>query len=192
VQIGRLTRHLAVIAAGVTGVEYAAIFSDMGAPATLIQPRALMLDFMDHEMVEDFAHQLRDRGMTSRFGARVTAVEPAGEGPCLIRPENGQFVQADMVLCAAARTGCTTGLNLGACGIQLDGRGRLTVNRAASQTSQPHIYAAGDVVDFSRLASTSMEQDRISVCHTFGVQAFEPPRLFPYGIYPVPENPRTV
>ena len=55
------------------------------------------------------------------------------------------------------------------------------------QTSVPHIYAAGDVIGFPSLASTSMEQGRIAACHAFGEAAQAPPAFFPYGIYSVPE-----
>jgi NAD(P) transhydrogenase len=53
----------------------------------------------------------------------------------------------------------------------------------------PHIYAAGDLIGFPALASTStsMEQGRLAVCHAFGVKARSVPELFPYGIYSVPE-----
>ena len=53
-----------------------------------------------------------------------------------------------MVLFAAGREGSTSGLNLDACGLEADGRGRLEVDRTTFQTSVPHIYAAGDVIGF--------------------------------------------
>ncbi len=51
----------------------------------------------------------------------------------------------------------------------------------------PSIYAVGDVIGFPALASTSMEQGRLAVCHAFGVEAKSVPALFPFGIYAVPE-----
>jgi NAD(P) transhydrogenase len=66
-------------------------------------------------------------------------------------------------------------------------RGRLSVNPASFQTTQPHIYAAGDVIGFPSLASTSMEQGRIAACHAFGLPIPPAPKYFPYGIYAVPE-----
>ena len=55
------------------------------------------------------------------------------------------------------------------------------------QTSVPHIFAAGDVIGFPSLASTSMEQGRVAACHAFGMAPPPPPEFFPYGIYSVPE-----
>ena len=68
-----------------------------------------------------------------------------------------------------------------------DHRGRVSVEPRTLQTTVPHIYAAGDVIGFPSLASTSMEQGRIAACHAFGAAAHEPPEFFPYGIYSVPE-----
>src|SRR5262249_12130845 len=92
-----------------------------------------------------------------------------------------------MVLFSAGREGAVDGLDLGKAGLTPDERGRLSVDKATFQTAQPHIYAAGDIVGFPSLASTSMEQGRIAACHAFDAPAHAPPEFFPYGIYSVPE-----
>jgi len=71
-------------------------------------------------------------------------------------------------------------------GLQPDERGRLTVDQHY-QTAVPYVYAAGDVVGFPALASTSMEQGRLASCHIFGVASPIPPNLIPYGVYTIPE-----
>jgi NAD(P) transhydrogenase len=73
-----------------------------------------------------------------------------------------------------------------AAGLQVDARGRIKVNKYF-QTEVLHIYAAGDVIGFPALASTSMEQGRLSACHMFGQPCETMPNLFPYGIYTIPE-----
>jgi NAD(P) transhydrogenase len=56
------------------------------------------------------------------------------------------------------------------------------------QTSQPHIRAAGDVIGFPSLASTSMEQARLAMVHAFDLKyKQQAPTLLPYGIYTIPE-----
>ncbi|MGO8543001.1 FAD-dependent oxidoreductase, partial [Rhizobium leguminosarum] len=78
-------------------------------------------------------------------------------------------------------------LTLQAIGLEAASRGRLKVNPETFQTSVANIYAAGDVVGFPSLASTSMEQGRIDARVAVGAVAKEPPKYFPYGIYAVPE-----
>ena len=70
---------------------------------------------------------------------------------------------------AAGRQGVTDDLGLEKVGIEADHRGRIMVNEDY-QTSQSHIYAAGDVIGFPSLASTSMEQGRHAACHAFGAE----------------------
>ena len=92
-----------------------------------------------------------------------------------------------MLLYAAGRMGATPDLGLENCGLSTDNRGRLLVDPETFQTEVPHIYAAGDVIGFPSLASTSMEQGRIAACHAFGLPMPPAPKYFPYGIYAVPE-----
>lgn len=183
----KLPRSIAVIGAGVIGVEYATIFSALDVPVTLIEPRTSMLDFIDKELLEDFTHQLRDRGMALRFGNKVKSVTRKKTGGCEIELEGGRKVKSEFVLFAAGRVGATDSLNLEACGLECDHRGRIKVDPKTLQTSVKHIYAAGDVIGFPSLASTSMEQGRIAACHAMEVDAQTPPEFFPYGIYAVPE-----
>jgi NAD(P) transhydrogenase len=186
VDIARLPRSLTVIGAGVIGVEYATIFSALDVAVSLVEPRPTFLDFIDHELIEDFLHQLRDRGMTIRFGSKVGGIAFENGWP-ITYLESGRRVRSEMLLYAAGRVGATDTLNLDACGLTVDHRGRLKVDPKTFQTEVPHIYAAGDAIGFPSLASTSMEQGRIAACHAVGIPAPPAPEFFPYGIYSVPE-----
>lgn len=184
--VNRIPRSIVVIGAGVIGVEYATIFSALDVPATLIEPRDTMLDFIDRELIEDFVHNLRDRGITLRMGKAVEKVERV-DGQCITHLKGGRVCKSDMVLFAAGRVGATGNLNLEAVGLTVDHRGRIKVDPDTFRTEVPHIFAAGDVIGFPSLASTSMEQGRIAACHALGEAAQKPPEYFPYGIYSVPE-----
>jgi len=185
--IKELPRSMAVIGAGVIGIEYATIFSALDTQVTVIDPKPTILDFIDREIVEDFIYQLRDRNMKLILGQKADKVEKLANGKCEITLDNGRHVTCDMVLYAAGRVGATDSLNLAAAGLTADSRRRLSVNPETFQTEVPHIYAAGDVVGFPSLASTSMEQGRIAARVAVGAIAKEPPKYFPYGIYAVPE-----
>ncbi|MBD9445687.1 MULTISPECIES: Si-specific NAD(P)(+) transhydrogenase [unclassified Rhizobium] len=185
--IDELPRSMVVIGAGVIGIEYATIFSALDTAVTVIDPKATMLDFIDREIVEDFTYQLRDRNMKILLGTKADKVTRLDNGKVELKLDNGRRLVTDMVLFAAGRMGATDTLNLDAAGLEADSRGRLKVNPETFQTSVPDIYAAGDVVGFPSLASTSMEQGRIAARVAIGAVAKEPPKYFPYGIYAVPE-----
>lgn len=186
-EIQELPRSLVVIGAGVIGIEYATIFSSLDTQVTVIDPKSTMLDFIDNEIVEDFTYQLRDRSMKLCLGQKADKVERLEDGKVLLTLDNGRKITADMLLFAAGRMGATEALNLPAAGLVADSRGRLKVNPETFETEVPNIYAAGDVVGFPSLASTSMEQGRVAARVAVGAIAKEPQKYFPYGIYAVPE-----
>lgn len=186
-EIEQLPRSMVVIGAGVIGIEYATIFSALDTAVTVIDPKSTMLDFIDKEIVEDFTYQLRDRNMKLLLGQKADKVERLPDGKVLVHVDSGRQIITDMVLFAAGRMGATDTLNLAAAGLEADSRGRLKVNPETFETSVPGIFAAGDVVGFPSLASTSMEQGRVAARVAVGAIAKEPQKYFPYGIYAVPE-----
>ena len=182
----KLPRSLIVIGAGVIGVEYATIFKTLDINVTLIESRESMLEFIDEEVLMHFRHDIVDEGLRLEFGQKVTKIEKRSNGKCIVQLDSGRAIAADMVLFAAGRVGATDDLGLANVEIEADNRGRIEVNEHF-QTSAPNIYAAGDVIGFPSLASTSMEQGRIAACHALGRPTHNPPEFFPYGIYSVPE-----
>ncbi|MEZ5930802.1 MAG: Si-specific NAD(P)(+) transhydrogenase [Alphaproteobacteria bacterium] len=185
--MNRLPRTLAVIGAGVIGLEYATIFSALDIQVTLIDTRRTVLEFIDREIIDELTHDLRQRGMVLRLGCDVVSIERAPGAGGRVHLRDGRFVRADTVLFAAGRMGATDDLGLDAAGLQADPRGRIAVGKEDFRTDVPHIFAAGDVIGFPSLASTSMEQGRIAACQAFEQPAPEAPAFFPYGIYAVPE-----
>ncbi|WP_117191468.1 Si-specific NAD(P)(+) transhydrogenase [Rhizobium terrae] len=186
-EIEELPRSMVVIGAGVIGIEYATIFSALDTAVTVIDPKPTMLDFIDKEIVEDFTYQLRDRNMKLLLGQKAEKVERLPDGKVAVQVDSGRRLITDMVLFAAGRMGATDTLNLAAAGLDADSRGRLKVNPETFETSVAGIFAAGDVVGFPSLASTSMEQGRVAARVAVGAIAKEPQKYFPYGIYAVPE-----
>ena len=187
--LDRLPRTLAVVGAGVIGCEYASMFATLGVRVTLIDKRPRLLPFVDSEIVDTLTYHLRENRVTMRLNEEVSSIEPIRDehgDRVKIHLASGKQVVAEKALYSIGRTGNTQKLNLQAAGVPTDDRGRLTVNEHY-QTQVPHIYAVGDVIGFPSLASTSMEQGRLAVCHAFHIPAKAVPELFPYGIYTIPE-----
>jgi len=188
-KLDKLPRTLAVVGAGVIGCEYASIFAALGVRVTLIDKRHRLLPFVDEEIVDTLGYHLRENRVTLRLNESVHSIERvAGDQGSRVRLhlESGKTILADKALYSVGRTGATQKLSLDQCGLACDDRGRLVVDEHY-RTEVPSIYAVGDVIGFPALASTSMEQGRLAVCHAFGIKASSAPSLFPYGIYSVPE-----
>ena len=184
-----LPRSLAIIGAGVIGLEYGSIFATLGIRVTLIDRDPRLLEFVDAEIVDTLVYHLRQKRVTLRLNEEVTWMEPfddeRGER-VRIRLVSGKQIVSDAALYSIGRTGATGSLRLEAVELEADDRGRLSVNDTY-QTTVPNIYAVGDVIGFPNLASTSAEQGRLASCHAFGLPARSVPGLFPYGIYTIPE-----
>lgn len=185
--LAEVPRELVVVGAGVIGLEYASMLAALGVKITLLDARPTILDFIDREIMDSLQFQLRQLGMVFRLGEKVsTCSYDADRGRVVATLESGKMVHGDGLLFTVGRQGNTDKLNLEAVGLKAADRGKLEVN-AQFQTAVPNIYAAGDVIGFPALASTSMEQGRIASCNMFGVPAHMRPQYFPYGIYTIPE-----
>jgi NAD(P) transhydrogenase len=181
-----LPKRLAIVGAGVIGVEYACIFAALGIDVTLVEQRDEMLDFIDEEIREALSYHMREAGITFRFREEVAGVSDEGHR-IVARTRSRKTITADHLLYAGGRQGNTDTLNLASAGLEADRRGRLKVNEQF-QTEAPHIYACGDVIGFPALAASSMEQGRLAARHAFGEGGSFNSNLFPYGIYTIPET----
>ncbi len=179
-------RSLIIVGAGVIGLEYAAMASALGILVTVIEARPTFLEFVDQEITEALSYHLRRRNVVFRLGEKVVDISIKDGGPVLAHLESGKTVSGERLLYAAGRQGNGDRLNLEAAGLSCDERGRISVNDDY-QTAVPHVYAAGDVIGFPSLASTSMEQGRLAACSMFGVECRHCPELLPFGIYTIPE-----
>ncbi|PYQ34833.1 MAG: Si-specific NAD(P)(+) transhydrogenase [Acidobacteria bacterium] len=186
-QIGRIPASLAVVGAGVIGCEYASIFAALGVEVHLIDARSSLLPHMDREIVRILLGEMQTRlGVILHLACEVQNVEKSGEKVSLTL-RNGQCVVVDTVLHAAGRSSNVGDLNLEAVGVKTGNRGLVLVNDHY-QTNVPNIYAAGDVIGFPALASTSMEQARVAMVHAFDLKyKTKVASLLPYGIYTIPE-----
>ena len=188
VQLTRLPRTMAVVGAGVIGIEYASMFAALGIEVTVVDKRERPLEFLDREIGDELLHQMRNRQVTFRLTEAVERIEIA-EGPprrAVILLQSGKRLVAELVLFSVGRLGATDRLDLNAAGLKADDRRRLTVDRQF-RTQVPHIYAAGDVIGYPSLAATSAEQGRLAACYAFGVDAGPMAQHFPIGIYSHPE-----
>lgn len=182
----RMPRSLTVVGGGVIGMEYACAMGALGIPVTIIERRGQVLDFADTEIIDALSYHMRGMGTTFRLGEEVVGIARGDNGSVVAQLRSNKTVVSDALIYAVGREGNTAGLGLERAGLSADARGRISVD-AVYRTEVGHIFAAGDVVGFPSLASTSMEQGRLAACYAFGIKARSIPESFPYGIYTIPE-----
>lgn len=192
IRMDRLPRSLAVMGAGVIGCEYATMFAALGIKVTVIDKRTSLLRFIDREIVGHLMSYLRGLGVEFELGEEVGEIEAEGEsagnpgGAVKIALGNGRRLAVDKALYSIGRVATTDSLDLPAAGIEPGRDGLINVDDDF-RTSVPNIFAAGDVIGFPSLASTSMEQGRRAACAALGVETASMSDNFPYGIYTIPE-----
>jgi NAD(P) transhydrogenase len=177
---------LTILGGGVIGCEYACMFAALGIGVTLVDARAEILPFLDAEIVERLKSAMIKLGIRMVQGQRWTKIVRTEKGVTTTLAD-GSTIDNEQLLFAAGRTGCASDLGLDKVGLAPDSRGYIPVDKEF-RTKVPHIFAAGDVIGFPALASVSMEQGRVAMCHAFdfGYKKAVATEM-PYGIYTIPE-----
>ncbi|WP_447972768.1 Si-specific NAD(P)(+) transhydrogenase [Nitrospira sp. Kam-Ns4a] len=181
-----IPKTMAVLGGGVIGCEYATMFASFGIKVTLVDRRKELLRFVDQEIVQALIYRMRTNNVTVQLGEEIVDVREDERRRAVTTLKSGKNIVTDMLLYSMGRSSNTEELNLAATGIATDKTGLIKVNEHY-QTEVPNVYAAGDVIGFPGLASTSMEQGRLAACHAFHVKQSTLPKVMPYGIYTIPE-----
>lgn len=181
-----LPRTMIFVGGGIVGSEYATIFRTLGVRVTVIDARRRPLEFVDDEIQDALYYHMREEGIDLRFGEKVAAVRLTDSDKVRVELESGKELKCDSLMFAAGRTGACEDLNLQAIGLATDERGRIQVDKHF-RTEIEHIYAAGDIIGFPSLASTSSEQGRRAALHAFGVESEHAFNRLPFGVYTIPE-----
>ncbi len=187
--ITRFPSSLCVLGAGVIGCEYATIFSTAGAKVYLVNDKKEILPHVDEEVTTELVEQMHSSDIDILFSESIKNIEvPSDEStPIIVSLASGKKLEVDMFLFAAGRSGHVKSLGIEKLGIEVDSRQYIKVDQLY-RTNVPHIFAAGDVIGFPALASTSMEQGRVAVANMFQTKDLEElPVVLPYGIYTIPE-----
>jgi NAD(P) transhydrogenase len=185
--LDRLPASLTILGAGVIGCEYACMFAAMGVKVHVVESRGRLLPFLDLEIADRLREAMVELGIDLRLGVSYSSVARDKERGIVTKLASGDELASERLLFAAGRSGATSGLELEKIGVKTNNRGQVLVD-ADYKTALSHVYAAGDVIGFPALASTSMEQARVAICHAFG---FDYKRqvsdVLPYGVYTIPE-----
>jgi NAD(P)H dehydrogenase (quinone) len=149
--------HLIVIGSGVTGVEFVHIFESLGSRVTLVVSRQQILPYRDAEVAAVLEEDFLERGVKLLIGARAESIEVEGE-TVTVSCDDGRVVRGSHTLLAVGSVPLTDGLGLEDAGVKHD-NGYVDVDEF-QRTSNPDIYAAGDVTGQMPLSSVASMQGR--------------------------------
>lgn len=164
-----LPQRLAIIGGGYLGLEFAGIYRQFGSEVTVLESYPKFVGREDDDVAAAVVGILRDQGITLISNAQVNRVEDGDEDATLHYLVDGQpmTLQADTILVATGRVPATEGLGLENAGIDVNEKGAIVVDEYL-RTTQPHVFAIGDVNGGPQFTYISTDDHRIVVEQLLG------------------------
>lgn len=183
--IEQVPKTMIILGGGVIGSEYATIFAALGVKVTLLDRGERLLKFIDQEIIEQLRDNFPNGNINYISSCGDFTVERNGREAKLLL-QDGRVFTADCLFFALGREANTGGLDIDKAGIGLNEYRYIQVNELY-QTSNPNIYAVGDVIGWPSLAATSIIQGRLAALNGMKKRIESFPKIFPVGIYTIPE-----
>ena len=174
----KLPKRVTVVGGGYIAVEFAGIFSGLGADVTQLYRGPHFLRGFDDDLRQFLAQEMRKKGIDVRFNSTVECIEKRG-ADISAELDDGTEIAADLILYATGRVANTENLGLGRAGVGLAENGAIKVDREF-RTSVPSIHAIGDVIDRVQLTPVALAEGMWLARHLFG----ESPPPFDYADIP--------
>jgi glutathione reductase (NADPH) len=152
-----LPRAIIIEGGGYIAVEFANIFHGLGVQTTLVYRGREILSRFDEDMRRGLHEAMEAKGITILCETKLEGVRRGEDGRLHAITSKGDALDADQVMLAVGRIPNTQGLGLEAAGVETDALGAIVVD-AYSRTSQPHIYALGDVTNRVQLTPVAIHE----------------------------------
>ena len=158
--LAKLPKSMVVIGGGVIGLELGSVYARLGTEVTVIEYMDSLIASMDRTLGKELLRSLKKLGIKFHLKTGVKEVKAAGRS-VTIKADNKKgeelTFKAEYCLVSVGRKPFTKGLNLEAAGITTDERGMIPVDEKL-RTTQPHIFAIGDVIKGAMLAHKAEEE----------------------------------
>lgn len=190
-ELEELPGTLLIVGGGVIGVEWASMMNDFGVEVTMVEAAARLLPGEDADISTELERLLRKRGVRILTGVKLDASsrQYTEEGKLSISADTSDgpvLLEADKLLVSVGREANADQIGLENTDVQLNG-GFIKVN-AMLQTTEPHIYAIGDVIGGLQLAHVAAHEGIIAAEHVCGLKpAALSATLVPRCVYSRPE-----
>jgi dihydrolipoamide dehydrogenase len=192
VRLSRVPKNLLVVGGGVIGLEFATVYTRLGARVLVVEMMPQILTGTDLEVSKTLGRILKKQGVEIMLNTKVISIEKQGKAARATLHGEGtggkdEARDFDMVLVAVGRRPVTDNLGLASAGLSADERGFIAVDRQ-QRTKVPNIFAIGDVTGAPLLAHRAMKQGVIAaeVINGDRSAAFDPVAI-PNVIYTDPE-----
>jgi dihydrolipoamide dehydrogenase len=153
--LGHVPRSVIVLGGGVIGVEFASVWRSFGADTTVVEMLPRLVPVEDEACSKMLERAFRKRGIGFKTGVKFSGVERTDTG-VRVSLENGETVEADLLLVAVGRGPTTSGLGFEEQGVGME-RGFVLADERL-RTNLPNVFAVGDIVPGLQLAHRGFQQ----------------------------------
>jgi len=180
-----IPKTMIIIGGGVIGSEYATIFAALGVKIILLDRGDQLLKFLDHEITEELKRNFPGGNIEYISRCGDFTITKTADGAQIVLAD-GRSYSAECLFFALGREANTASLDIASAGIALNQYNYIEVNELY-QTTATNIFAVGDVIGWPSLAATSISQGRLAALNALKTNIESFPRIFPIGIYTIPE-----
>jgi len=167
----KLPASAVVIGGGAIGCEFASMLSDLGSKVTVLEALPKILPGCDTDVADVVARSFKKRGIDVRTGVSVSGHEPSPDGTSTtVSFGDGEKVTVDAVVVSVGRRPCSADLGLEGTAVEVDQRGFVVVDEYM-RTSEPGVFAAGDLVDTPALAHVGFAEALVIIDQILGERA---------------------
>jgi len=184
-----LPKRLLVIGGGPIGCELSQAFSRMGSDVTILETAGRLLIREDKDAAETVQRSLLRDGVKLVLNAKILKTEKRGAHKVITAAQDGNTIEVvgDEILVSVGRAPNVNGLNLEAAGVHSDPVNGVAVNEML-QTSNPNIYAAGDICFPYKFTHTADALGRIVIANAlFKARQKTSSLVIPWCTYTDPE-----
>ncbi len=189
----RFPRSVVILGGGAIALEFAHFYNALGLGVTLLQRSDQVIKEADADIAKELVSAFRKRGINVITGTKLLRVAQTSHGKGVWYERNGEenMVEADEIFYALGRKPAVQGLGLETAGVETDKKNAVIVN-GGMQTSQPHIFAAGDVTGLYEIVHIAIQQGEMAARNAQKllagkIQAAIDPRLKMFIIFTEPQ-----
>lgn len=185
-----IPKTLTIIGGGVIGMEFAFIFNSLGSQVTVVEYMNEILGGLDQDLIDISVDECQQRGIKLITGAKVEAISQTvnGQGLCAFE-KNGDrnYAVSELILMAVGRKPNLEAIDLAELGVSLNDQKNGIEVDLTMQTSQPNIYAIGDVTNKIQLAHVASHQGIVAAENCMGQTATMDYSAIPSAVFLAPE-----
>jgi dihydrolipoamide dehydrogenase len=185
--LDKIPARIAVIGGGAIGCEFASTFADLGSTVTILEGLPKILPGLDPDVAAFVVKSFKKKNIDIRTGVKVNGHEPTATGGTTVLFGEGERLDVDAVIVSVGRKPFTDHLGLTGTAVKITDRGFVDVD-GFCLTSEPGVYAVGDLIDTPQLAHVAYAEAIVAIKHMRGEKVY--PVMYdrvPWAIYCHPE-----